>query len=451
MTFIVWFAMLGAVLLLLALSSSYLRWIPVTSSVVCLGLGVALGTSGLGFLQVDVSQSSGWMEHLAEVAVLFSLFFSGLKLRLPVRDRRWWSAFYLAGPVMVISIGAVAVVTHYVLNLGWGISVMIGAIIAPTDPVLATLVQVVDAQDDDPVRFSLSGEAGLNDGVAFPFVILGLFLQQNTGQAWLSDWLLKDMLWAVTAGLLCGYWMGRGLGKLTLFLRLRNDDSTVSPNDYLALALIALAYVLAEAIQAYGFLAVFAAGLGLRQAEVQTSTSPDDPAAEHLVQPVVGHQHVAPELAVKGDVEGLDDSQVAAGIMLGDMLAFGSLVERALEVFLVTLLGVVLIAHWDWRALIITGALFLIIRPLSVILMPFRGMLDARQRGLLGWFGIRGIGSFYYLFYALNHGLLPAYAAQSTNLVLSVVALSILLHGLTVQPLLARYEAWKGVNKNNGS
>ncbi|ESW37619.1 MULTISPECIES: cation:proton antiporter [Pseudomonas] len=443
MTFIVWFAMLGAVLLLLSLSSSYLRWIPVTTSVVCLGLGMALGTSGLGFLQLDLSKSSGWMEHLTEVAVLFSLFFSGLKLRLPLRNRSWLSAFYLAGPVMLLCIGGVTLVLHYGLSLGWGVSVLIGAILAPTDPVLATLVQVVDAQDDDPVRFSLSGEAGLNDGVAFPFVILGLFLQQDTGQAWFSSWLLKDMLWAVTAGLLLGYWMGRGLGKFTLFLRLRNDDSTVSPNDYLALALIALAYVSAETIQAYGFLAVFAAGLGLRQAEVQTSNSPEDPAAEHLVQPVVGHQHVAPEQAVKGDVEGLDDSQVAAGIMLGDMLAFGSLIERAMEVFLVTMLGVVLIEHWVWRALPVAGALFLLMRPLSVLLFPVRGMLNVRQRGLLGWFGIRGIGSFYYLFYALNHGLLPALAAQSINLVLSVVALSILLHGLSVQPLLARYEAWK--------
>ena len=444
MTFIVWFAMLGAVLLLLSLSSSYLRWIPVTTSVVCLGLGMALGTSGLGFLQLDLSKSSGWMEHLTEVAVLFSLFFSGLKLRLPLHNRSWLSAFYLAGPVMLLCIGGVTLVLHYGLHLGWGVSVLIGAILAPTDPVLATLVQVVDAQDDDPVRFSLSGEAGLNDGVAFPFVILGLFLQQDTGQAWFSSWLLKDMLWAVTAGLLLGYWMGRGLGKLTLFLRLRNDDSTVSPNDYLALALIALAYVSAETIQAYGFLAVFAAGLGLRQAEVHTSNSPEDPAAEHLVQPVVGHQHVAPELAVKGDVEGLDDSQVAAGIMLGDMLAFGSLIERALEVFLVTMLGVVLIEHWDWRAVPVAGALFFVIRPVSILLFPAREMLDIRQRGLLGWFGIRGIGSFYYLFYTLNHGLLPTFAAQSISLVLSVVALSILLHGLSVQPLLAKYEAWKG-------
>lgn len=444
MTFIVWFAMLGAVLLLLALSSSYLRWMPVTSSVVCLGLGIALGGSGVGLLHLDLAKASGWMEHLTEVAVLFSLFFSGLKLRLPLADPRWRIAVYLAGPLMLVCISGVSLVLHYGLHLSWGLAVLIGAILAPTDPVLATLVQVVDARDADPVRFSLSGEAGLNDGVAFPFVILGLLLLQPSAQEGLAGWLLKDVLWAVTAGLLCGYWMGRGLGKLTLYLRLRNDDSTVSPNDYLALALIALAYVAAELLQDYGFLAVFAAGLGLRQAEVRTSSSPQAPAAEHLVQPVVGHQHVAPEQAVKGDVQGLGDSQIAAGIMLGDMLAFGSLVERAMEVFLVTLLGVVLLEHWDWRAVIVAGALFAVIRPLGVMLAPLRGRLNLPQRGLLGWFGIRGIGSFYYLFYAVNHGLLPAAAVESTNLVLSVVALSILLHGLSVQPLLARYESRKG-------
>ncbi|MNN79419.1 hypothetical protein D3C81_1960640 [compost metagenome] len=127
--------------------------------------------------------------------------------------------------------------------------------------------------------------------------------------------------------------------------------------------------------------------------------------------------------------------------MLGDMLAFGSLVERAMEVFLVTLLGVVLLEHWDWRAVIVASALFLVIRPLSTLVAPVAGLLTAPQRGLLGWFGIRGIGSLYYLFYALNHGMLTAVAVDSTNLILSVVALSILVHGLTVQPLLARYES----------
>lgn len=440
MSFIVWVAMLGAVLLLLALTASYLRWVPVTTSVVCLALGIALGPSGLGLLQLDLAKASGWIEHLTEVAVLFSLFVSGLKLRLPLRSRNWRIASMLAGPLMLMCIGGVSVLLHYGLHMSWGLSLLIGAILAPTDPVLATLVQVNDAQDYDRVRFSLSGEAGLNDGVAFPFVILGLLLLQNTaGEQWLMDWLVQDLLWAVPAGLLCGYWMGRGLGYFALYLRTRHDDSTVSPNDYLALALIAMAYVFADLIHGYGFLAVFAAGLGLRQAEVHSTPEPHEP-AEHLVQPVVGHQHVAPEHAVKGDVADLEDTQVAAGIMLGDMLSFGGLVERAMEVFLVTLLGVVLLEHWDWRALWVAGALFVLIRPLSTLLLPFGGLLDLRQRGMLGWFGIRGIGSLYYLFYALNHQLPPDVAAPSTNLTLSVVALSIAVHGLSVQPILARYQ-----------
>jgi NhaP-type Na+/H+ or K+/H+ antiporter len=200
-----------------------------------------------------------------------------------------------------------------------------------------------------------------------------------------------------------------------------------------------LAYVVAETIQGYGFLSVFAAGLGLRQAEVSSSGDAHTP-AEHLVQPVVGHQNVEPEAAVHGDVENLEDSQVAAGIMMGDMLSFGGLVERSMEVFLVTLLGVVLIAHWDWRALVIALVLFVVIRPLVVLLMPWGRLINGPQRLLIGWFGIRGIGSFYYLFYALNHDLPPSVATLCADITLSVVALSILVHGISTQPMLARYE-----------
>lgn len=441
MSFTIWVAVLGAVLLTLALTSSFLRWMPVTTSAVCLALGVGIGPAGMGLLKLDIKDASNWMEHLTEVAVLFSLFVCGLKLRLPFRDRKWRVAFGLAGPVMLLSIAGVCLLLHYGLDLAWGPSLLIGAILAPTDPVLASLVQVNDAKDYDPVRFGLSGEAGLNDGVAFPFVILGLLFLQQSGNssAWLDGWALKSLLWAVPAGLLTGYWMGHGIGRVTLSMRIRNADSTFSPNDYLTLALIALAYVAAESIHGYGFLSVFAAGLGLRQAEVKSTGDTQTP-AEHLVQPVVGHQNIEPELAVHGDVANLEDTQVAAGIMMGDMLAFGSLVERAMEVFLVTLLGVVLVAHWDWRALVIAAVLFCVIRPLSVWLIPWGGLLDRRQRSLIGWFGIRGIGSFYYLFYALNHDLPPSVATLCTDLTLSVVALSILIHGISTQPMLARYE-----------
>lgn len=276
MSFIVWVAVLGAVLLTLALTSSYLRWMPVTTSAVCLALGVAIGPAGLGLLKLDIKDAALWMEHLTEVAVLFSLFVCGLKLRLPLRNRQWRVAFGLAGPVMVLSIIGVCLLLHYGFGLAWEPSLLIGAILAPTDPVLASLVQVNDAKDDDPVRFGLSGEAGLNDGIAFPFVILGLLFVQQGGDsdAWLGEWVLKSLLWAVPVGLLIGYWMGHGIGRLTLSMRIRNADSTFSPNDYLTLALIALAYVAAEELNGYGFLSVFAAGLGLRQAEVKSTGAP---------------------------------------------------------------------------------------------------------------------------------------------------------------------------------
>ena len=445
MTFILWMAVLGAVLLTLALTSSYLRWMPVTTSAVCLLLGIAIGPLGADLLYLDIKDSARWMEHLTEVAVLFSLFVSGLKLRLPLRHRTWRIAFGMAGPVMLLTILGTCLVLHYLLQLSWGVSLLVGAMLAPTDPVLAGLVQVNNAQDYDPLRFGLSGEAGLNDGTAFPFVIFGLLFMQHGGfdGDWLGGWVLKNLLWAVPAGLLIGYGMGRGIGRVTLRMRITNADSTLSPNDYLTLALIALAYVTAEAVGGYGFLAVFAAGLGLRKAEVKSTGNSDTP-AEHLAQPVVGHLEVEPERALHGDVSQLQDTQIAAGVMMNDMLSFGSLVERSMEVFLVTLLGIVLVSHWDWRALAVAALLFGVIRPVSVFAMPWGSLLDRRQRGLMSWFGIRGIGSIYYLFYALNHGLIGTSSAVAVNLTLSVIALSIIVHGLSTQPMLGWYERRAG-------
>ncbi|MDY7533146.1 sodium:proton antiporter [Pseudomonas sp. Bout1] len=441
MTFILWMAVLGAVLLTLALTSSYLRWMPVTTSAVCLLLGIGIGPLGMDLLHLDIKGSARWMEHLTEVAVLFSLFVSGLKLRLPLKHRTWRIAFGMAGPVMLLTIVGTCAVLHWVFDLSWGVSLLVGAILAPTDPVLAGLVQVNNAQDYDRLRFGLSGEAGLNDGTAFPFVIFALIFMQHGGfdGDWLGGWVLKNLLWAVPVGLLTGYWMGRGIGRVTLKMRITNADSTLSPNDYLTLALIALAYVVAEAIGGYGFLSVFAAGLGLRQAEFKSTGNSKTP-AEHLAQPVVGHMEVEPAKALHGNVGQLQDTQIAAGVMMGDMLAFGGLVERSMEVFLVTLLGVVLVSHWDWRALAVGALLFCVIRPLSVLSMPWGTLLDRNQRGLMGWFGIRGIGSIYYLFYAINHGLVGTSSVVAVNLTLSVIALSIVVHGLSTQPMLAWYE-----------
>ncbi|MCQ4259662.1 cation:proton antiporter [Stutzerimonas stutzeri] len=447
MNFLEWMAVLGILLLILALASAYLRWLPVTTSLIYLGFGLLIGQLGVGLWDMDFLHIAGWMEHLTEIAVLVSLFVSGLKLRMPLRDPAWKSAYILAGPVMLACIAGVAMLCHYLFGLSWGISVLIGAILAPTDPVLASLVQVNNSRDEDRVRYGLSGEAGFNDGTAFPFVVFGLLLieQETLAAGWVSEWALHRVLWAIPAGLLSGYLLGRLIGKLAIFLRARNADTSMSPNDSLALALIALAYVGAELIGAWGFLAVFAAGLGLRHAEKDAADESETP-SEELIANAVPHMAeggMAPrELPLAA--EKIAEPRVAAGVMMGDILTFGGQLERMLEVLLVTMLGVLVSVHWDWRAVPLALALFAIIRPLSVWLLMPRRYLDRTQSLTVGWFGIRGIGSLYYLSYAVTHGLLPDETEDIIQLVISVVVLSIVIHGLSTQPLLRLYERSRG-------
>ncbi|KTB73104.1 MULTISPECIES: sodium:proton antiporter [Pseudomonas] len=446
MSFIVCMGVLGVLLMLLALTSSYLRWMPVTTSAVCLGFGFGIGPMGLDIVNLDFEKSYEWLERLTEVAVLFSLFGTGIKLRLPLRGKAWHSAYWLAGPVMLATIAGVTVAGHYIIGLDWGVSLLLGAMLSPTDPVLAGMVQVNNAQDQDRLRFGLSGEAGLNDGTAFPFVIFALLYLSSGGAMsdWVQGWLIKDLIWAVPAGLLIGYGMGRGVGHLMIFLRIKNADSTTSPNDFLALALIALAYVVAQGVGAFGFLSVFTAGFGLRQAEVRVTRS--ELPSEHVAQPVLGHMTASLEQGTVAQGEDMSDSQLAAGVMMGDMLAFGSLVERAMEVLLITLLGAALAMYWDWRAIGLGLALFCVIRPASVWLLVSRRLLNGRQKALVGWFGIRGIGSLYYLCFALSHGLAHDVGHVVIGMTLSVVALSILVHGISIQPLLERYERSAAAN-----
>ncbi|UFH51391.1 cation:proton antiporter [Pseudomonas sp. KNUC1026] len=440
MSFLLYVALLGALLLMLALASAYLRWLPVTTSAVCLAFGLAIGPAGAALIDLDLARASPWFERLAEVAVLVSLFGTGIKLRLTLGRSAWRVAYCLAGPVMLATIAGVAALAHFGLGLGLGVSVLLGAMLAPTDPVLASMVQVNNAQDEDRVRFGLSGEAGLNDGTAFPFVLLSLLLigQPGDSQQWFMGWLLRDLLWALPVGIAVGYGLGRGLGHLMIALRVRHEDSTLSPNDFLALALIAVAYALASALGGLGFLAVFAAGVGLRQAEARLSAS--EVPAEHLARPVLAHHEQPVDQAIVADFDALEKPQLAAGVIMGDILAFISLLERILEVVLITLLGTLLWRYWDSRALLLGAGLFFVLRPVCVwALGGGRALLNGHQRALLGWFGIRGIGTLYYLCYCLDHHLAPDAAAVVAPLALSVVALSIVLHGVSTQPLLAHY------------
>ena len=176
MSFAQWCVLIGAVLVLMALFGTVLKRLPLTASMFYLALGYVLGPSLLDVLQLPSLRDAAILERITEAAVVISLFTAGLKLRVPLSERRWRLPVQLATLSMALTVGLVALIAYFGLNLPLGAAILLGAILAPTDPVLASDVQVSDPFDADRVRFGLTGEAGLNDGAAFPFVMLGLGL-----------------------------------------------------------------------------------------------------------------------------------------------------------------------------------------------------------------------------------------------------------------------------------
>jgi NhaP-type Na+/H+ or K+/H+ antiporter len=441
-------ALTGVLLLVMALSSGHVRRLPVSPALVYLLVGVFLGPLGLAWLRLDVLAMPHVVERVTEVAVIVALFIGGLKLRLPLRDVAWRAVYRLAGPLMLVGIAGVALVTRLLFGLDWPVCILVGAIAAPTDPVLASSVAVNDARDCDRVRYGLSGEAGLNDGMAFPFIVLALtWMSKGQLGGWVGSWALTRLLWAVPAALGLGYVIGHGVGRLTIWLRTSEPESN-APNDLLIMALICLTYVLAESVGAWGFLAVFAAGVGLRHAEVRvvrTNPHPDHvsakaeggtpssrraaehPPAEHLV-------------ASKVDAEAVNEPAVAAGVLVAESLSFGETLERVIEFVLVLWVGVALASHWEPAALAVGAALLFAIRPIGAALLLIGTPTSSAQRRLMGWFGVRGIGSLYYLGYALTHGLGGEDARIGAAITLWVTALSVLVHGVTAAPLILRYQ-----------
>src|SRR5688572_31717838 len=235
----IWFVIAGALLISMALTASLLRRAPLTASMFYLAAGAGLGPLGAGLLQLDAVEDASVLERLTEVVVIISLFTAGLKLRLPLNDRRWRTPALLAALAMVLTVGGVAAVAM-VLGVPTGAAVLLAALLAPTDPVLASDVQVSHEHDAEHVRFGLTGEAGLNDGTAFPFVLLGLgIMGTHDLGAYGWRWFGVDLLWSVTAGLGVGTLCGVGIGTLVIHLRLVHRDA-VGLDQFLGLGLIAL-------------------------------------------------------------------------------------------------------------------------------------------------------------------------------------------------------------------
>jgi sodium/hydrogen antiporter len=428
-----WFFLIGCLMLARGLAATTITRLPVTSAIFYLTVGLLLGPTFANFFNFDPLKQSAILEVVTEIAVLISLFSAGVKMPVPVTWERWRPSFRLAWVSMTITVALVAGFCYFVLKMPVGAGILLGAILAPTDPVLATDVQVRRAGDNDQLRFLLTSEAGMNDGSAFPFVMLGLGLLGLHELGGVGEtWFLMDVVWATVGAILIGAAGGAGLARIGWSLRGSEPKHEVL-DDLVGLGLIAVVYGLSLWLKAWGFLAVFFAGLALRHMELRLAGAPRD--REGLLEPDTSKSVAARE----------SPNQEAPLTVSTEALVFKEHLERLSELMLVLLLGgMIYLGAWSWRAVAVAVFVFFVARPVSVWLGLIGTDTSMRLRSMVAWFGVRGIGSIYYLMYAIQHGLAENLARELAQITLTVVMLSIYIHGISTKPVLGRFWRDKG-------
>ena len=344
--------------------------------------------------------------------MLASLFTVGLCLR-SLAWPAWRLAVILATGGMLVTIALAGVAAIWLLALPWGGALVLATILAPTDPVLASEVQVRGPGDRDAVRLTLTAEGGLNDGTALPLMLLALaVLGLHPLGPWGLRWALLDVLWAVGGGLALCWLIGRVLDR-TLHILLAGGHP-LGWDELLCVGTIALGYGLARLTATSAFLVVFASGVALFWSGPHRAPSP-----ANAIEAVVSRSP-------------LDER----------LVAFGARCERLLEVFMVLALGPTLTGQpprWDTLAY---ALLFVaVLRPwaVSIVVRPYS--LPSSQRRLVAWLGVRGVGSAFYLALALHHGSPPDMVQPITSACLWTLALSIVLHRASATPLMNWYQS----------
>ena len=386
----------------MALKSQLLQRVPITSSIIYMFLGITLGKHGFNLLPINAEEHHTLIEIVTEITVIVALFTVGLKLRLPLSDQLWKLPLTLATLSMVITIFLIAAISHYFLKLNHGEAILLGAILAPTDLVLASEVQLEGPKVDSRLKFSLSTEGGLNDGTAFPFIMLGLGIMTKNNAWSFTDWVQIDLIWAVVGGLGIGTILGFVIFKIANYVKSIKHNYYLE--DFLTIGSIALSYGLAIQFKTYGFLAVFANALTFRQLELKKTGSVKESPKDELPD---------------------------------EVLSFNEQLERIFEVVSVVLLGTLINLHaFSLDIFLFALTLFLIIRPLAVFAGTSFARSSLKFSVFTSWFGVRGIGSVYYLFYALNHKSFSGNSEVLLDITLWVLFLSIVIHGLSTKPLM---------------
>ncbi len=369
---------------------------------VYLSLG-ALASAGLhlfGIDLIDPIEQSDLIERLAEFAVIVALFGAGLRIDRQLGWQRWRSTLLLIVVVMPLTIAAVTLFANAFLGLSLGAAIILGACLAPTDPVLARDVQVGPPGEGDrtETHFALTSEAGFNDGLAFPFVFLGVFVAAEGGTGWLAEWFAADVVYGISLGLAIGAAGGWAIGRGADWFR-KHNWLKPAYDGWLAMAAVLAIYGFTEVVGAYGFLAAFAGGLSFRRYE---------------------WDHEAHD-RVHGGADFLENiTELGMVLLLGSTVTIAGLAAPG-------------VAGW-----LLVPALLLFIRPLAVLGAFIGSKVRMKERLLIGWFGIRGIGSFYYAAVAINAGVLTTGEIEQIYwTIIACVGVSILIHGFTAGPAMS--------------
>lgn len=332
-------------------------------------------------------------EVVAEITVIIALFGTGLRIDSLSSLSRWGPTIRLLVLAMPLTILAVAVMGHAIAGMTVGGAILLGAVMAPTDPVLAADVQVGPPLEggEHPVRFALTTEAALNDGLAFPFVYLGIAVaaQGLTFGVWGFDWLMQDVVWRIAVGAAMGATGGWVLGQV-LFVLPRSATLADTASGVVALAGVLLCYGTTELAEGYGFIAVAVMGLVLRRVE------PRHKFHRRLHDFTVAVEHALTAVLLVG-----------LGAVLPTLLTGLTLPDAAIAL-----------------------ALIVVVRPVAGWLSLAGSHIRGRDRWVVAIYGVRGVGSIYYLAYAA--GQIEFWdEARLWALVGFAILVSTLLHGFT--------------------
>ncbi|GGC03879.1 cation:proton antiporter [Cellulomonas carbonis] len=395
------YAAIGVATLLAALLPKLLRKAPVSMPMLFVAAGMVAFALIPELPTPDPVEYNHVALRLTEICVIVSLMGAGLAINRPFDRRRWASTWRLLGITMPLTILAVGVLGWAALGLGVASAVLLAAALGPTDPVLATEVQVSEpvdepGADDDETRFALTSEAGLNDGLAFPFTwaAVAISLSGVAPGGWLGHWLAVDVVWRIAVGVGVGWLVGALLGRLFfsgVAERMRLADHA---QGFVALAATFLTYGLAEIAHGYGFVAVFVSACALRASERGAE-----------------YHHVLHSFV----------EQVERLLTVAVLVLVGGAVSRG------ALDGIGLVE------VLVVAAILLVVRPVAGWLGLAGGGTGPRERGVIAFFGVRGVGSFFYVAFALEEGSFPD--AERLWAVITLVVLgSVLLHGVTATP-----------------